>query len=220
MGKLRFGKKRRTQAHRQKRKGRRQKLRFRKRNLLLHIRKLRRLKESDRKKIGGWVLQIILVSMAAFMIVFYFGLRVSNAGDSMKPELRNGDIVLVNRLVYNASAPKRGDVIAFRPYGNENTHYYVKRIVGLPGETVQIKDGQVYINGKVQKEDIYVSEIEKPGVASEEIQLKSDEYFVLGDHASGSDDSRMADIGNVKRSEIEGKVWFNITPGASFGKVN
>ena len=85
----------------------------------------------------------------------------------MRPELKNGDVVLVNRLVYNAMTPKRGDIIAFKPNGRENAHYYIKRIVGLPGETVQIKDGKVYINGKEQKKDIFVSEIEKPGVAQD-----------------------------------------------------
>lgn len=144
---------------------------------------------------------------------------MSNAGDSMRPELKNGDVVLVNRLVYNAMTPKRGDIIAFKPNGRENAHYYIKRIVGLPGETVQIKDGKVYINGKEQKKDIFVSEIEKPGVAQDEITLGENEYFVLGDQASSSDDSRMADIGNVKRSEIYGKIWFNTSVGSNFGFV-
>lgn len=139
--------------------------------------------------------------------------------DSMRPELKNGDVVLVNRLVYNAMTPKRGDIIAFKPNGRENAHYYIKRIVGLPGETVQIKDGKVYINGKEQKKDIFVSEIEKPGVAQDEITLGENEYFVLGDQASSSDDSRMADIGNVKRSEIYGKIWFNTSVGSNFGFV-
>ena len=150
---------------------------------------------------------------------FSFGQRVSNAGDSMRPELKNGDVVLVNRLVYNAMTPKRGDIIAFKPNGRENAHYYIKRIVGLPGETVQIKDGKVYINGKEQKKDIFVSEIEKPGVAQDEITLGENEYFVLGDQASSSDDSRMADIGNVKRSEIYGKIWFDTSVGSNFGFV-
>ena len=90
---------------------------------------------------------------------------------------------------------------------------------GLPGETVQIKDGKVYINGKEQKKDIFVSEIEKPGVAQDEITLGENEYFVLGDQASSSDDSRMADIGNVKRSEIYWKIWFNTSVGSNFGFV-
>lgn len=166
-----------------------------------------------------WALEILLVCILAVVLVWFFGQRVSNAGDSMKPVLSNGDVVLVNRLVYNAAKPGRGDIIAFRPGGNENVHYSVKRIVGLPGETVEIKEGSIYIDGEEMKEDIYVSDIDYAGVAGEPIQLGEDEYFVMGDNQAGSDDSRMADIGNVKRNEIYGKVWFVISLGSHFGPV-
>ena len=172
-----------------------------------------------KKEAALWIAEIAIVCALAVILVFYFGQRVSNAGDSMRPELKNGDVVLVNRLVYNAMTPKRGDIVAFKPNGRENAHYYIKRIIGLPGETVQIREGKVYINGKEQTEDIFVSEIEKPGVAQEEITLGEQEYFVLGDQAASSDDSRMADIGNVKRSEIYGKIWFNTSVGSNFGFV-
>ncbi len=198
-------------------------LKFRKkRKRAPHKAKLHFLSEKihwNKKAVALWIAEIAVVCALAFILVFYFGQRVSNAGDSMRPELKNGDVVLVNRLVYNAMTPKRGDIIAFKPNGRENAHYYIKRIVGLPGETVQIKDGKVYINGKEQKKDIFVSEIEKPGVARDEIKLGENEYFVLGDQASSSDDSRMADIGNVKRSEIYGKIWFNTSVGSNFGFV-
>lgn len=173
----------------------------------------------SKKEAALWIAEIAIVCALAVILVFYFGQRVSNAGDSMRPELKNGDVVLVNRLVYNAMTPKRGDIVAFKPNGRENAHYYIKRIIGLPGETVQIREGKVYINGKEQTEDIFVSEIEKPGVAQEEITLGEQEYFVLGDQAASSDDSRMADIGNVKRSEIYGKIWFNTSVGSNFGFV-
>ena len=173
----------------------------------------------NKRAVSRWCIEITAVCILAFVLVFYFGQRVSIAGDSMRPELKNGDVVLVNRLIYNAVMPKRGDVIAFKPNGTENAHYYIKRIVGLPGETVQIKDGSVYINGKEQKSDIFAPEIEKPGVAAEEITLGENEYFVLGDQPSGSNDSRMAEIGNVKRSEIYGEVWFNTSVGSEFGFV-
>ena len=94
-----------------------------------------------------WILQIGIVCVFAFVFVWYFGQRVSTIGDSMNPVLENGDIVLVNRFKYDASAPKRGDIIVFKPNGNENLHSSIKRIVGLPGETVQIVDGIIYIDG-------------------------------------------------------------------------
>ncbi len=154
------------------------------------------------------------------MLVFFFGQRVSNAGDSMRPTLQNGDIVLMNRLIYNASKPKRGDVIAFKPNGNENAHYSIKRVVGLPGETVQIKEGTIYINNEEQVKDIYTFEIESPGIAEEPIKLGEGEYFVMGDNHTSSDDSRMADVGNVKREDIYGRVWFVASFGDNFGFVN
>ncbi len=216
---LNFRKKRRKQALKRRKQVQRQELKFDTGKSALHFQKEKKPhSEKDVKEILNWTVQIVIVCMIAFVLVFYFGQRVSNAGDSMRPVLKNGDIVLVNRLVYNASRPKRGDIIAFKPNGNENMHYYIKRIVGLPGETVQIKDGKVYIDGKEQQEDIYVSDIVKPGIADEEIELGGDEYFVLGDNTSSSDDSRMADIGNVKRSEIYGKIWFDLSVG-NFGFV-
>ena len=144
-------------------------------------------------EVFGWVFQIVLVCLCAFVFVWYFGHQISNIGESMNPVIRNGDVVLVNRIVYDASTPKRGDIIVFKPKGNENLHSYIKRIIGLPGESVEIRDGEIYI------------------------VLGGDEYFVLGDNRESSEDSRMADIGNVKRSEIEGKVWFILSPKDRFG---
>lgn len=166
-----------------------------------------------------WTLQILVVCTFAFVFVWYFGQRISNIGDSMNPVLKNGDVVLVNRIIYDASSPKRGDIIVFKPNGNENLHSYVKRIVGLPGETVQIKEGAVYIDGKKLTEKYKTSGLEEAGLAAEEIALGGNEFFVLGDNRESSEDSRMADIGNVKRSEIEGKAWFIMTPGKRFGLI-
>lgn len=169
--------------------------------------------------IGGWIFKIALVCLFAFVGVWYFGQRVSTIGDSMNPVLRNGDVVLINRIIYNASAPKRGDIIAFKPKGNENAHYYVKRIVGLPGETVEIIENRVYINGDKLEEDYKTTDIDDLGVAKEKIKLGNDEYFMLGDNRQNSEDSRSADVGNVKREYIYGKVWFVASPKKDFGFV-
>ena len=111
------------------------------------------------REILVWFFQIALVCFVAFVLVWYFGQRVSVIGDSMKPKLENGDVVLINRVSYNLGTPKRGDVIAFKPNGNENAHYYVKRIIGLPGETVEVKDGKILINGKNIKEKYKTTEL-------------------------------------------------------------
>lgn len=120
--------------------------------------------EAAMKAIGGWVLRIAVVCVLAFGVVWYLGQWRSVVGDSMNPVLHNGDIVLVNQIVYDASNPKRGDVIVFRPDGNEDLHVYMKRIVGLPGETIQIKDGKLYIDGKELEEEYKTTAIEDAGV--------------------------------------------------------
>lgn len=171
------------------------------------------------RTVGIWAFKIILVCLLALVIVFYFGRQVKNSGDSMRPAVLDGDIVLVNRMIYDASKPKRGDIIVFKPNGNENARSYIKRIIGLPGETVQIKDGEIYIGGEKLEEKYETTAIEDAGTASEEITLDGDEYFVLGDNRRNSEDSRMADIGNVKRSEIEGKAWFVLSTKGNFGFI-
>lgn len=213
---------------RKKRKRRRRTLNSEKKKGLRFENSIKSVRPSGQRKLSGrhergymlaWGLEILLVCVFAVMLVWFFGQRVSNAGDSMKPSLNNGDVVLVNRLVYDAVKPGRGDVIAFRPGGNENVHYSIKRIVGLPGESVQIKDGAVYINDEKLEGELYAADIEYAGVAEEPVQLGKGEYFVMGDNQAGSDDSRMADIGNVKREEIYGKVWFVASFGSNFGFV-
>jgi len=171
------------------------------------------------QKIGVWAFQVLLVCAFAFVFVWYFGQRITNNGDSMNPVLKSGDVTLVNRIVYDVSAPKRGDIIIFKPNGNENTYFYIKRIIGLPGEKVQIKEGAVYINSEVLVEDYETAEITDAGIAADEITLGGDEYFVLGDNRKSSEDSRMADIGNVKKAEIEGKAWFILMPQKRFGFI-
>ena len=163
--------------------------------------------------------EILCVCLVAVLLIAFFGHRVSNAGDAMSPTIENGEVVLVDRLIVDMKAPSRGTVVAFRPNGNREVHLSIRRIVGLPGETVQIKDGTVYINGKEQKKHIHVSEIKDAGIASDEIKLGKDEYFVLGDNEESGEDSRSETVGVVKADEIYGKVWFNVSSGEHFGFV-
>ena len=166
-----------------------------------------------------WVLQIAIVCLIAFACVKYFGQRVSMIGDSMNPLLNNGDVTLINELAYKIGTPDRGDVVTFKPNGNENAHYSIKRVIGLPGETVEILDGEVYINGEKLEEEYITTEILEVGIADEAIKLGSKEYFVLGDDRQNSEDSRTANIANVKRTEIKGKVWFVVSPWDNMGFV-
>ena len=114
--------------------------------------------------------------------------------------------------------PDRFDIVIFKSPDDES-RLFIKRVIGLPGETVEIKDGKVYIDGKVQKKNIYTSDLDFAGIAEKKLTLGETEYFVLGDNSAGSDDSRLADIGNVKREDIGGKVWFVTNIGKNFGFV-
>ncbi len=156
----------------------------------------------------------------AFVIVFSVGMRTSVIGDSMEPVLYNGQEILMNRIIYRLSTPKRGDVIVFLPNGNQNSHFYVKRVVGLPGETIQIRDGRVYIDGLLLHEDDSLDEMVDSGIAQNELLLAQDEFFVLGDNRNSSEDSRSGNIGAVKKNNIVGKAWFHMaTDDVSIGLI-
>lgn len=167
----------------------------------------------------GWVLKIGAVCVFAFAYVWFFGQKVSVVGDSMKPVLNNGDMVLVNRIVYNAMTPRRGDVIVFKPNGNKNSHYYIKRIVGLPGERLEIIENNIFIDGERIEEEYETSDISDVGIVEDGIELGENEYFVLGDDRENSEDSRSADVGSVKRRDIYGRAWFVVSPLKHIGFI-
>ncbi len=158
--------------------------------------------------------------LLAFVLVFSVGMKVSVIGVSMSPALSRGEEVLINRFIYKLFSPKRGDVIAFLPNGNTNSHYYLKRVIGLPGERVQIIGGYVYIDGEPLEEDETYDKIADPGIAETELLLGIDEYFVLGDNRNVSEDSRSGNIGPVNKKTIAGKAWFHLgSPEADMGFV-
>ena len=203
---------------RTRRKASRGGLRFEDGNAPLHFarEKLHRSR-AGAKDVVIWAVELLLACMLAVFLVAAFGQRVSTAGDSMAPALRNGDVLLINRAVYHIKSPARGDIVAFRK--EENGHFSVKRIVGLPGETVQITDGTVLIDGEELTNQIYVSNIEYAGEAEQPVELGEDEYFVIGDNHAASDDSRLPGIGAVTRDEIYGEAWFIVSPGKDFGFI-
>jgi signal peptidase I len=184
-------------------------------------RRERRRKEqkSLARALFGWIFQIFAVILIAYVLVFFFGQTRTNIGQSMDGTLSGGDTVLLNEMSYKLKGPSRGDIISFKPNGSESSHSYIKRVIGLPGETVQIKNGMIYINGELYLEDTDYPVMTDPGLAEDEIVLGSSEYFVLGDNRNNSEDSRYADIGNVNLSDIEGKIWFVISPKSHFGFV-
>ena len=164
-----------------------------------------------------WTFEILVVILFAYVVVYFYGQARTNIGQSMDVTLSGGDTVLLDVLAYQLGAPKRGDVVSFKPNGSSTGHSSIKRIVGLPGETVQIRDGMIYIDGEVQIEKKNYPVITNPGMAAEEITLGDKEYFVLGDNRNNSEDSRFADIGPVSSEHIEGRVWFVLSPSQHRG---
>lgn len=172
------------------------------------------------KEIIIWVVEIIAVILLAYFLVEYAVEKTTVVGESMETTLQEGDKVIINKLAYRFSKPKRFDVIVFKQSGKEHSYYNIKRIIGLPGETVQIKDGVVYINGEPITEKSAVDVIKNPGLAVEPITLEDKEYFVLGDNRNLSEDSRFANIGNVVLDDIIGKAWIRLKPFNFVNELN
>ncbi len=193
---------------------------MKRRNGLNFSRRRRKFNMPLFKEVMSWVIECAIVIFIAYTLVTFFGCRTTVVGNAMNDTLTNEEQILVNRFIYNVSSPKQGDVIAFLPNGNEKSHYYVRRVVACPGDTIQIKEGVVYVNGEAYQEKITVASIEDAGVASEEIKLGDDEYFVLGDNRNNSEDSRLANIGNVKKSYIIGKAWFYFKSIGNMGFIH
>lgn len=158
------------------------------------------------KEIVIWLLLIILTITASYFITTNVFVKTAVAGVSMEPTLMEGQVVIVNKIEYYLKSPKRNDVIVYKQSNREHSYYEIKRVIGLPGETVKIKNGMIYINDEVLKEKIKTETIENAGLAEEGIKLDDNEYFVLGDNRNDSEDSRFASVGNVLRNEILGKA--------------
>lgn len=178
-------------------------------------------KKSNRK---GLLFDLIFYAILIFLCIFilpnYVLQRTIVDGASMEETLHDGDNLYVEKLSYRFEALKRFDIIVFYPYGRENKDYYVKRIIGLPGETVQIIGSDIYIDGNILEESYGKEPITDPGRAKNPIKLGQDEYFVLGDNRAISKDSRSEEVGNVKKENIGGRAIFRVKPLSRFGTID
>ena len=169
------------------------------------------------KEILNTSLYILTVLVLTYLVIRFVGQRTEVIGPSMQPTLYSGDNLIVDKISYRFQEPKRFDIIVFPFRYKENT-YYIKRIIGLPGETVQItNDGKIYINQEELKEGYGKEVMQDPGNAYTPITLGKDEYFVLGDNRNNSSDSRSSSVGVIHRSEIIGRAWVRIWPFSNFG---
>ncbi len=172
------------------------------------------------KEIIGVVINVLICFAIVFLITHFVGQRTVVSGSSMEDTLSDGDNLIVDKISYRFSDPERFDVVVF-PYQYEEDTYYIKRIIGLPGETVYIDaSGNIYIDGEILEEGYGTDVIIQAGLASTEITLGDDEYFVLGDNRNNSTDSRFESVGNIKGEDIVGKAWLRVYPFSEFGLVD
>lgn len=189
----------------------------------MKIEKLNRAKDfmEDEKvhTILLWIFQIAVVIVFGIVAAMFFFQTVTMQEGSMEPTFSTGDTFFMNRAAYKLGEPDRGDIIAFKTSPDDDASLHIKRVIGLPGETIQIADGQILIDGETYKEGRDLPAISNPGLANSTIQLQSGEYFVLGDNRNNSEDSRYADVGNVQKKYIAGKIWFRSSPIKKLGFV-
>ena len=169
------------------------------------------------REVISTVLYILVVLVAVYLFIAFVGQRTGVRGSSMEPTLSDRDNLIVDKISYRFHDPERYDIIVF-PFQYEENVFYIKRIIGLPGETVYIdEDGGIFINGELLQENYGKEVILSAGRAAETITLGSDEYFVLGDNRNNSSDSRDPSVGNIKRNQIVGRAWVRIWPFSKFG---
>ena len=167
-------------------------------------------------EILSFLLYVVVVVGITFLIIHYVGQRTYVSGSSMENTLSDGDNLIVDKITYRFSDPKRYDIIVF-PYQYEENTYFIKRIIGLPGETVQIVDGIIYIDGEALQESYGREVMKNSGLAADPVTLGEDEYFVLGDNRNDSTDSRDPSVGKIPRDRIIGRAWVRIWPLSKFG---
>lgn len=167
----------------------------------------------------SFILYIAIVFLLTYLVIHYVGQRTQVSGTSMEYTLSDGDNLIVDKISYRFHKPERYDIIVF-PFQYEENTYYIKRIIGLPGEKVQIgEDGTIYIDGKVLEESYGREVMEDPGQAEDPIVLDEDEYFVLGDNRNASSDSRDPSVGVIHEEDIIGRAWLRIFPFDKMGFI-
>ena len=175
--------------------------------------------ESVLQRIVRGIVQIVVVIALARLCVYSFGTVGTMPGQSMRPALEDGDRVLLDRLSLRLKGPGRCDIVLFTSPVTGNIN--MKRVMGLPGETVQIREGQLLINGEPlegEAGDLY-GRASIAGLAERPVLLGENEYFVLGDNRDAGEDSRSESIGSIPAGRLMGKLWFRVGPFERIGRI-
>ena len=175
--------------------------------------------ETLKKKAVRLIFELLVAVLFGALTAVIFFQSVTMQESSMEPTLTLGDKYFMNRLSYHLGEPKNGDIIVFKNNGSDEAALHIRRVIGVPGDVVQIVDGRVLINGITMKEKGDFPSISNPGTAASPLALGPDEYFVLGDNRNNSEDSRYGDIGMVKKKYILGKIWFTAAPLERIGFI-
>ncbi len=172
------------------------------------------------KEILSTILYLVVIFGLTFLFITFVAQRTEVSGSSMEPTLQDGDSLMVDKMTYRFRDPKRFEIVIF-PYQYGNNQYFIKRVIGLPGETVRVDyDGNIFINGEKLIENYGAEVIADPGRAATEISLAEGEFFVMGDNRNHSMDSRDLSVGNIQKKDILGKAFIRIYPFSSFGGIN
>ena len=171
------------------------------------------------KEILSTSLYLLFVLCAIYLVIHFVGQRTQVQGSSMEPKLSSDDNLIVDKISYRFHDPERFDIVVF-PFRYEENTFYIKRVIGVAGETIRIDEmGNILIDGNILEESYGKEVIQNPGRAYEEIVLADDEYFLMGDNRNNSTDSRDPSVGNVRRDEIVGRAWLRIWPLDKFGFI-
>ena len=195
-----------------------QKSYYDKHNLSRHVSKRNSKIKRFFRSFWQWILLVFVAVIVGYAVVTFGFQTVTVVGPSMNPTLSDSQVVMVNKLAYKVSDVKRYDVIAYSRVDGDG-YYDIKRVIGLPGETVRISNGDIYINGERRSDVPFTMTIQISGVAEEDVTLGDEEYFVMGDNVNNSEDSRYTNVGNIAKTEITGKVVRILLPSSDKGKV-
>jgi signal peptidase I len=169
-------------------------------------------------EIFTWIRDIGIAILIVWIIITFLGQKTNVIGSSMQPTLQNGNHLIIDKISYRFADIKRFDIVIF-PYHGDHSQNYIKRVIGLPGEKVDIRDGKIYINNELLDENYGLEQIKDYGNQKYPLEVPEGEYFVMGDNRNHSSDSRYQDVGTIKKTEIIGKAIVRIWPISKSGLI-